>query len=61
MRATGLEGFMQLAAKDQENEWDSDESEEGEDTFEAGRRAAQENRNGGDGRRGDKGAREVVM
>lgn len=59
VRAMGLERFLQLAAQDQEDEWDSDELEdEGEgDIFEAGRRAAERNRDGGGGRRRDGGAR----
>ncbi|KAL9617037.1 MAG: hypothetical protein Q9160_008154 [Pyrenula sp. 1 TL-2023] len=58
VRAMGLERFLQLAAQDQEDEWDSDELEDAdEDIFEAGRRAAQGNRNGGGRRRADGGAR----
>lgn len=59
VRAMGLERFLQLAAQDQEDEWDSDELDEpgDEDIFEAGRRAAEGNRDGGGGQRRDGGAR----
>ena len=58
VRAMGLERFLQLAAQDQEDEWDSDElDEEEEAVFDAGRRAANANRDGDGGRRWDGGAR----